>query len=406
MSRFKLIIICLLLVAGTFWYFHNTGSGENKSGKGAGKSGGPVPVSVATAKKGDIEIYLNGLGNITPPSTATVHTRVDGQLMRILFREGQYVREGDLLAELDARPFEAQLEQAEGQLMRDTALLEDARINLQRYKILFKEDSIAKQQLDTQMSLVKQYEGAVTNDKGLVDNAKLQIIYTKITAPFGGRVGLRQVDLGNIVHASDASGVVVITQLQPITAIFTLPEDDIPQVNGRMQSNGKIVAEAWDRDNKNRITTGTVIAIDNQVDPTTGTVKLRAEFENKDNALFPSQFVNIRCHVDTKKDVILVPVSAIQHGSPGSFVYLVKSDNTVTVRPVKIDVSEGEKVAIAGGLNEGDVVVTDGSDNLREGAKITIPEKSPQAGAPPSLQETSKPAAPGEDSRQHKHKKK
>ncbi len=390
--RAIVIIVALALVG---WYFFH-GTGDDKTHGAKGKNSGPIPVSVAPAKTGTINVNLIGLGNVTPMNTVTVHSRVDGQLMRLLFKEGQVVKKDDLLAELDARPFQAQLEQAEGQMTRDTALLKQARIDLERYKTLFAQDSIAKQQLDLQASLVKQYEGAVQNDKGQVDNAKVQIAYTRITAPFAGQVGLRQVDPGNIIHSSDTNGIVVITQLQPITAIFTLPEDNIPEVISRMHAGETINAEASDRAGKVKLATGSVYAIDNQVDPTTGTVKLRAEFPNNDYALFPSQFVNIKCHIDTKQGVVLIPASAVQRGSAGTFVYKTKPDNSVTVQPVKTGISEGDTVEITDGISEGDVVVIDGTDNLREGTKIEIPSATP----------ASKPAAAPDEQRHHKHKKK
>lgn len=392
--RRLIIVILFVLLVGAVWYFHGTGGDDSNA---HGKNGAPVPVAVATASKGDIEVYLNELGNITPPNTIIVHSMINGILMKVLFNEGQLVKTDQLLAEIDSRPYVAQLEQAEGQLKRDEALLTEARLDLKRYRILMAQDSIAKQQLDQQVSLVKQYEGSLQNDKGLVDAAKTQIAYTKVTAPVGGRVGLRQVDPGNLVNTSDANGIVVVTQLQPITAVFTVPEDSIPEIMQHMQGKEQMVAEAWDRSGKTKLAVGKVYALDNQVDPTTGTVKVRAEFSNKDNALFPSQFVNIKCLTETKKNVVIVPLAAIQQGSDGSFVYLVKNDNTVTVQKVKVDVTQAEKAAIAEGIKEGDVVVTDGSDNLRESTSITIPAKEDSSYA-------SQPGADGK--KQHKYKKK
>jgi len=393
------------VIGAAVYLYQNTG-GE-KSGK-HGKKDAPVTVSVATAKQGEINIYLNGLGNVAPTNVATLHSRVDGQLMRLLFKEGQFVKEGDLLAELDARPFEAQLDQAQGQMKRDQALLEEAKINLERYKTLFAQDSVAKQQLDAQQSLVKQYEGAVQNDKGQMTNAKLQITYAKITAPFSGQVGLRQVDPGNIVHSGDANGIAVVTQLQPITTIFNLPEDTIPKVMKQTQAGSKIIAEAWDREGKTKVAMGEVSAVDNQVDQSTGTIKLRAQFPNEDNALFPSQFINIRCLVETKKDAVIVPAAAIQHGAQGAFVYLAKADNTVKVQPVKTDATEGETVSIAEGIKPGDIVVTDGMDGLRENAKIEIiaPPVPPLDAKPGALADVPPAASAPEDSGKHKHKRK
>ena len=359
------IIISILALSG--WYLFSDSKPSGKSGKNDA-----IIVSVATAKIADVAIYLSGLGNITPLNNAVIHTRVDGQLMRISFTEGKIVKEGELLAQLDSRPFENQLEQAEGQMMKDKALLDEAKITLNRYKTLFAQDSIAKQQLDTQLSLVKQYEGAVKNDQGQINSAKLQIDYTKITAPFTGIAGLRQVDIGNIVHSSDANGVLAISQTQPISAIFTLPEDNIPQIMRHLQNGDKLAAEAWDRDNKNKIATGLVTAVDNQIDQTTGTIKLRAEFQNTDNALFPSQFVNIKFCLDTKKSVITIPSAAVQTGSQGSFVYLVKPDNTVAVQIVKVGAKQNDISEVEMGLKAGDIVVVDGVDNLRDGAKIEM----------------------------------
>ena len=381
MKLIKLIlIISVLALIG--WYFFYIPKESSKFGKSD-----IITVNIATAKIADVDIYLSGLGNVTPLNNAVIHTRVDGQLMKLNFTEGKIVKEGELLAQLDARPFEAQLEQAQGQMIKDTALLDDAKITLSRYKTLFAQDSIAKQQLDTQASLVKQYEGAVKNDQGQVDSAKLQIDYTKITAPFTGIAGLRQVDIGNIVHASDANGVVVIAQTQPITAIFTLPEDNIPQIMQHLQNGAKFIAEAWDRDNKNKIATGLVTAVDNQVDQTTGTIKLRAEFPNADNALFPSQFVNVKFRLDTKKSVVTIPSAGVQTGAQGSFVYLTKPDNTVSVQNIKIGAKQNDIVEVETGLKAGDVVVIDGVDNLRDGAKVEI------AGA----------AAANDDKKPHEH---
>jgi len=372
----KIIAIAMVLVVSVGAYYHFSSSPQEEqssaeNGKKSKKGGGTVPVGVAPATIGNIDVFLNGLGNVTPRSTVIVHSRVDGQLMRVLFHEGQLVKENDLLAELDARPYQAQLEQAEGQLMRDEALLKEARIDLQRYQTLFAQDSIAKQQLDTQTSLVQQYAGAVKNDQGLIDSAKVQIAYTRITSPVNGRVGLRQVDPGNIVHAADSNGIVVVTELQPITTIFTIPEDNIPSVMNHTQGNKKLAAEAWDRDNKNKLATGVLTAIDNQVDPTTGTVKFRAEFPNKDNALFPSQFVNVRLRLDTKTGVVLIPTAAIQRGTQGTFVYVAK-DNKAAMQPVTLGTAEGEIVSVDKGLQAGDMVIIDGSDSLSDGAKIEV----------------------------------
>ncbi len=348
--RLLIIITAILLIAGGWFFFiHDSGDQGKSSGGSGGKHGGadknaPVPVAVATAKTGDISVYLDGLGNITPRSNVIVHSLVNGELMNVAFDEGQMVKKGDMLAKIDDRPYVAQLEEAQGQLTRDQALLEEARLDLERYKILWSQDSIAKQQLDTQGSLVKQYEGAVTTDQGQVDNAKVNLVYTKITSPVTGRVGLRQVDAGNIVHSTDSNGIVVVAELQPITALFTIPEDNIPAVFKHIGAGDKLAAEAWDRDNKNKLADGDLVAGDNEVDPTTGTVKFRAQFANDDNALFPSQFVNIRLKLDTLSGVVTIPTSAVQRGSQGTFVYLVKPENTVAVQKIVLGPADGEAV--------------------------------------------------------------
>lgn len=367
--RTPVLLLVILLLAGLgWWIFHSSGNSEHQ-----GKFGGVMPVGVALVRQGDIDIYLNGLGTVTPLNTVTVRSRVDGQLMRVLFTEGQHVKAGAPLAIIDPRPFEAQLEQARGQLLRDQALLSNAQLDLERYKTLFVEDSIAKQQLDTQASLVRQYEGTVKNDQGQVANAEVQLSYTKITSPIAGRVGLRQVDIGNIVHTSDANGIVVVTELQPITVVFALPEDQIPAVMKAFSGGGKLPVEAWDRDNKISLETGILLAVDNQADTTTGTVKFKAEFPNEDNVLFANQFVNVHMLLSTEHDATLMPTAAIQHGLQGTFVYKVNSDGkSVSVQPMTLGVTEGETVAVEKGLSPGDRVVTDGSDSLRDGAEIKI----------------------------------
>jgi multidrug efflux system membrane fusion protein len=348
----------------------------------------PVPVVAATTHQGDLPLYLTGLGSVTAFNTVTVKSRVDGQLVRIAFQEGQHVHEGDVLAEVDPRPFEVQLTQAQGQLARDTAQLKDARVTLERYRDLFAQKVVSKQELDDQVAKAEQYEGATEADRGLIDNAKLQLTYSRVTAPISGRVGLRLVDVGNVVHANDQNGLVVITQLQPITVIFTLPEDNLPPIIRKLAAGEQLTAEAFDRAGRNRIATGTLSTVDNQIDQSTGTTRLKAIFSNDDDALFPNQFVNVRLLLETRKGVVLVPVPAIQRGPQGTYVYVVKPDNTVEVRPVTIDATSGDEASVASGLSANETVVIDGVDKLRAGAAVQVraaqPDHNHSAPGPPA----------------------
>jgi multidrug efflux system membrane fusion protein len=372
--RSKLWLIpVLLLLGGVAWLVW---SAHNKSQQAADRRGGSkaMTVNTAVAKSGDINIYLYGLGTVTPLATVTVKPRVDGQLMRVLFHEGQEVAAGDVLAEIDPRLFQVQLEQAEGQHARDEALLQSAELDLDRYTTLFAQDSIAKQVLDQQASLVKQYEAALKTDQAAIDTAKLQLVYARVTAPVSGRAGLRRVDPGNIVSASDANGIVVITQLKPINVVFSLPEDNLPSVLEQIKGGGKLAIDAYDRAQTTKLDSGMLLTVDNQIDATTGSVKLKAVFANKNEALFPNQFVNVHLLLTVKHDVTLIPSAAIQQGASavGAYVYVVKPDSTVTVRKVKTGAVEGENTTIDSGLKVGEQVVTDGVDKLREGSAVVL----------------------------------
>ena len=349
--------------------------------RAAGRSGRSVAVTIATAKTGDIDVRIPALGTVTPLATVTVRPQISGQLQKVAFTEGQLVKEGDFLAEIDPRPYEATLNQAIGSLKRDQALLADARLNLQRFEELIKEDSVAQQELDTQRSLVHQYEGTVDTDEAAIKAAKVNLAYTHIVSPVNGRVGLRQVDQGNYVTPGDTNGLVVVTELQPITVIFAIPEDNVPAIMQRVQAGATLTVEAYDRSNSTRIAEGKLLTLDNVIDTTTGTIKLRAQFDNKNGALFPNQFVNIQLLQNTLHDQILMPTAAVQRGAPNgvttTFVYLVNRDSTVAVRPVTLGVQSGETVSVTEGLAAGDIVVTEGGDRLRDGATVQLPGAAP-----------------------------
>jgi membrane fusion protein, multidrug efflux system len=403
-------IVALVAVAlGIAWYYFAgprsatdtaaQGQAPTPSGasgrRGPGDATRPTPVATAAVRLGDFDVYLNALGTVTARGTVTVRSRVDGQLNRVLFNEGQVVKADQLLAEIDPRPFQVQLEQMNGQLARDQALLINARLDLERYKTLLAQDSIASQQVDTQASLVRQFEGAVASDKGQVDNAKLQLSFTKIVAPIAGRLGLRQVDAGNMIHATDTNGLVVITQVQPIDVVFPIPETNLPRVQRRLREGDPPAVDAYDRNQTRKLATGKLITIDNQIDTTTGTIKFKAAFANDDSALFPNQFVNVKMLLDTLHGATIVPTAAVLRGAPGTFVYLVKADNTVTVRTVKLGPIEGENAVVESGLAPGDVVVVDGTDRLREGAKIEPINRDAQAAADTTTQQRQRPAGAG-----------
>lgn len=347
--------------------------GAGAQGRGAR---GPQSVVTARASTRDVPVFITGLGSVTPTSTVTVHTRVDGQLMRIAIEEGQSVNAGDLLAELDPRPFLSQLEQVQGQLARDEALLQNARIDLRRYTALIEQDSVARQTLDTQRALVRQYEGIVKADKGAVAAAELNLIYTRITAPIAGRTGLRLVDAGNIIHASDVTGLVVITPLQPIDVIFSVPEDHLPEILAKLAGRQPLEVQAFDRARQRLLDTGTLSTTDNLVDPATGTIRLKASFPNRQRQLFPQQFVNARLRLDILRDATLVPTAALQHGVQGTFVYVVQKNDTVAVRTVTTGPADGDDTVIRQGLNPGEQVVVEGADQLTNGAPIRLHEAS------------------------------
>jgi len=364
----------------------DTSSVAAVSGTGGGKPvAPPVPVVAVAARQGDMPVFLSALGTVTAFNTVTVKSRVDGQIVRVAFTEGQTVAEGDLLVEIDPRPFEVQLANAQGQMARDRAQLEVAKRTLQRNKDLLDQGIIARQMYDDQQATVGQFAGAVQIDQALIDQAQLQLTYSKVTAPISGRVGLRQVDVGNVVHANDTTGLLVITQVQPITVLFTVPEDDLRAVLDKSRAGQPLSVAAYDRAGQKQLATGMLQSTDNQIDPTTGTTKLKAVFDNTDLALFPNQFVNVRLLIDTSKNAVIVPGAAVQRGKDGTFVYVVKADQTVEVRPVVPGPSARGEAAIASGLQVGEQVVTDGVDRLRAGSAVKPrqPETATAGKSPP-----------------------
>ncbi len=364
--------LILVLIAGRIVMVRESAKPET-SGRGGNSGGAPAPmmITTATAQKGDIGVYVPALGVVTPVNTVVVRSRVDGQLVKVNYQEGQMVKAGDELVEIDAAPFEAALAQAEGQLARDNALLENARLDVERYQEALAGNAIPKQQYDTQVATVHQYEGTVKLDQGQVDNAKVQLAYCKITAPITGRVGLRPVDAGNIVHATDTNPLVTITQLQPITVIFNVAEDALPQIQQQLRQGNKLAVDALDRAQQKKLASGFLQTLDNQIDPTTGTLKLKALFTNDDESLFPNQFVNARLLVDTHHGVTLVPNPVIQRNAQGSFVYLLNPDQTVAMHSITVGTTDGN-VSEVEGLDPGTVVAADNFNRMTDGAKVTV----------------------------------
>jgi membrane fusion protein, multidrug efflux system len=366
-------MVCVIAILASVLLGCSTDSKQQKA-----QAAGPraVSVAVATVQKQDVPVYLSGLGAVTAFYTANIKSRVDGQIMKVNFQEGQIVHEGDLLIEIDSRPYEVMVEQMEAQLFKDQASLRDAKLNYDRYVALIPSGSIAQQQVDTQKATVDQLDGQVRTDQAQIDSAKLNIVYCHITAPFTGRVGLRQVDPGNIVHAADTNPMLILTQLQPIAVIFTLPEDVLPRVADQMK-HGTLEVDAFSRDDQTKLATGKLQTIDNQIDPTTGTAKLKAVFDNKENRLWPNQFVNTNLLLETRQNSTVVPTAAIQRGPQGTFVYSVNSDKTVEDKPVTVALTQGDLTVVTSGVNPGDMVVTDGQDKLQRGSRI-----EPRSGAP------------------------
>ena len=375
------VLVVIGLGLGWYWWTHHAAQPAGRAGAGRGAQTPPQPVGAATIDKGNIRIILNELGTVTSLDTVTVLTQINGQLIEVGFQEGQVVKKGDFLAQIDPRPYQVALEQAQGVLAHDQGLLAQAQADLKRFQTLGRQDSIAQQQVDDQKYLVQQYTGTVQADQGAVDNAKLNLVYCRIVSPIDGQIGLRLIDPGNYVQTSSASGLLVITQMQPISVLFSVPEDNLPDIIQRVRGGNTLPVEAYDRANSRLLATGQLATLDNQIDTTTGTLKLRATFANPDELLYPNQFVNARLLVNTMKDTVRVPVPAVQRGEPGTYVYLINANNTVKVQPVKLGPTDGGFTAVVSGLQVGDKVVTDGTDRLRDGVAVTVPPPAAPAAA-------------------------
>ncbi len=369
--RFWLWFLILILVtAGAFVVQSWTNRAQAK--KPEAPRPPAIAVAVTAARRGTMPVYLDGLGSVTAYNTVTVRTRVDGQLMNVYFSEGQFVHANDLLAEIDPRPFQVLLEQAEGLMARDQANLNNAKLDLQRYRTLMAQDAIPEQQLATQGATVNQLEATIKTDQASIDNAKLQLAYCRVTAPISGRVGLRLVDPGNIVHSGDTNGLLVITQLQPIAVLFTLPEEALSAVLDRVRNGTQMAVDAYNRDRSRKLASGRLLTVDNAIDPSTGTIRLKAVFENNEGTLFPNQFVNVRLLVQVLRGQVIVPSAVIQRGPQGSYVYLIKPDHTAELRTVTPGITEGDVTSIKKGIDPGDILVTDGADKLRPGSRVAV----------------------------------
>ncbi len=389
--------LACLLAAGSWIAYGRQAKTQPPAKTAGGRSAAParpIPVVVAPVRIGDLNVYLTALGSVTPLNTVTVKSRVDGQLMKTHFTEGQVVHADDLLAEIDPRPFQAQLTQAEGQMARDQANLANAKLDLERYQRLAQQEMIARQQLDTQQMVVNQAEASIKVNAGLIDAIKLQLTYCRITAPITGRVGLRLVDPGNVVKAADSGGLVVITQLEPIALVFSVPEDSLQPILRRFRVGNKVPVDAFDREGKTKIATGTLVAIDNQIDPTTGTVRLKASFGNTDGALYPNQFVNARVLIDVLHDSALAPAEAIQRGPQGAYVYVVKPDKVVQMRRVQLGPSEGATISVRTGLTDREALVVDGAEKVQDGARVEPTVRKAPADAPATPGATGTPTPP------------